>query len=81
MTEYVLILVAESEDVIIVKKPICAICVEKKAKVTILNTYPITNEEISKMFKPVKAYNIYTGKYVESTWIPRILSVKCVCDR
>lgn len=77
--EYAIVLVAESEDVIIVKQPICATCIEAKCKVTILRTWTIQSTDLSTIFRPEKAFDRETGKYTTVDTRPRFMKVLCVC--
>jgi len=79
MEGYVLVLVEEHDDVIIVKKPICETCISQKVGVTIIRTFSVTNAEMSSIFKQENAYDTVTHKYVQSNINPRLLKVTCIC--
>lgn len=79
MSEFALVLVKGNEDGIIIKKPFCKECTERKAKVEIIHSYPISKKEISELFKSVESYNYETKKYETNNWKPRLLDITCEC--
>lgn len=72
-------LVKGNEDAIIVKKPVCKKCTQRKAKVDIIQIYSISKSEISELFKPTESYNPQTEKYETNNWKPRLLDINCEC--
>jgi len=65
---FILLLLKEQEDFLIVTKSSCLKCTENKTGYTILNKYPCSEKDAIQALKPIG------GK-----WVPRIHNIKCVC--
>ena len=74
-----MILVAENEDVIIVKNPLCTKCVENRVNVNMIKMFLVDTSEVLPVFKTEIAYAAISEKYIESTWKPRLLKIACNC--